>query len=183
MLKGSCVILQSGGPTCVINSSLAGLIKEVKKHQDVILSIYGSLFGIDGMINDNLIDLNAEDDKQIERLYLTPGAILGTTRHILSSNFDDVEYHKIKQTLQKYNIRYFFIIGGNDSMDTASKMSKYLQKEKYDCIVLGIPKTIDNDLDIIDHAPGYGSAIKYISNTLSEIPSIFLSSSRLLILP
>ena len=167
-MEESCVFLQSGGPTCVINSTLQGLI-ETALNQKEIDNIYGSLYGIDGLINDNLIDLRQEDIKQIRLLRQTPGAILGTTRHILSSDFNDKEYLAIKDCIIKHNIHYIFIIGGNDSMDTCNKLSLFFQKQEYKCSVIGLPKTIDNDLIMIDHAPGYGSAIKYISNVFSNI--------------
>lgn len=168
MVKGNCIVGQSGGPTCVINSSLYGVIKEAKKHFE-IQKIYGSLNGIQGTIQDNLIDLTHLDPENFELLKQTPSAVLGSVRYCLNKNFSDTDYEKILQTFKKYNIRFFFYIGGNDSMDTVYKLSSFCQQVQYDCAVIGIPKTIDNDLILTDHTPGYGSAIKFIANSISEI--------------
>ena len=167
-MKGSCVVLQSGGPTCVINASLYGVIKQAQIEND-ITNVYGSLNGIEGLINDNLIDLNLEEEKEIEYLKTTPSAILGSSRHKLPKDYTDETYLKIFNTFKKHNIRYFFLIGGNDSMDTANKMAEYFASSDYECKIMGVPKTIDNDLDVTDHTPGYGSAIKFISNICAEI--------------
>lgn len=167
-MKGSCVILQSGGPTCVINASLYGVIKQAQEEEN-ITNVYGSLNGIEGLINDNLIDLEKEDAEELEYLKTTPSAILGSSRYKLPIDLNDEVYEKIFNTFKKHNIRYFFLIGGNDSMDTANKMSKYFESSEYECKIMGVPKTIDNDLAITDHTPGYGSAIKYISNLVAEI--------------
>ena len=167
-MKGSCVILQSGGPTCVINASLYGVIKQAIE-EEKITNVYGSLNGIEGLINDNLIDLEKEDEEELEFLKTTPSAILGSSRHRLSKDYSDETYQKIFETFKKHNIRYFFLIGGNDSMDTANKMAEFFAQSDYECRIMGVPKTIDNDLDITDHTPGYGSAIKFISNLCCEI--------------
>lgn len=167
-MKGSCVILQSGGPTCVINASLYGVIKQAQKEEN-ITNVYGSLNGIEGLINDNLIDLSLEDEKEIEYLKTTPSAILGSSRHKLPKDYNDETYAKIFETFKKHNIRYFFLIGGNDSMDTANKMAEYFASSDYQCKIMGVPKTIDNDLAITDHTPGYGSSIKFIANICAEI--------------
>ena len=160
------LVLQSGGPTAVINSSLYGVITEATKHKDVFGTIFGSYYGIDGVIDDNLVDLSSFND---DNLLYTPGAIIGSTRHKLSDDLSDPIYSRILETLKKHNIGYFYLIGGNDSMDSANKIHEYLSSISYDCVVLGIPKTIDNDLVGIDHTPGYGSAIKYIANSLRLI--------------
>ena len=162
----NCLVLQSGGPTSVINSSLYGIIHEAKNHKDKIDKIYGSLYGIDGILEDEIINIDDLDDPL---LFQTPGAILGSTRHNLPTNSDDNIYKNIYETLNKYNIGYLFIIGGNDSMDSANKINKYLIKSNIDIKVIGIPKTIDNDIEGIDHTPGYGSAAKYIANTIKLI--------------
>lgn len=167
-MKGSCVILQSGGPTSVINASLYGVIKQAQIEEN-ITNVYGSLNGIEGLINDNLIDLGLEEAKEIEYLKTTPSAILGSSRHKLPKDYSDETYVKIFNTFKKHNIRYFFLIGGNDSMDTANKMAKYFASSDYECKIMGVPKTIDNDLAITDHTPGYGSAIKYVANVCAEI--------------
>ncbi|MBQ8206581.1 MAG: 6-phosphofructokinase [Bacilli bacterium] len=168
MLKGNCIVGQSGGPTCVINSSLLGVIKEALKHKE-IENVYGALNGINGVINDNLVNLSNLDEENKELLKQTPSAILGSVRHCLSDDFSNPEYEKILNNLKKHNVRYFFYIGGNDSMDTVSKLSTYFKMVDYECYVIGVPKTIDNDLVGTDHTPGYGSACKFISNTVHQL--------------
>ncbi len=163
------VYIQSGGPTSVINSSLYGAIIEARKHSDKIDNIYGSLHGIEGLLVDDLIDLNQEDDKTIELFKQTPGAVLGTSRHKLPKDHHDKEYQAIINTLQKHNIGYVFVNGGNDSMDTCFKLSKLCEELKLDIKVMGVPKTVDNDLAETDHSNGFGSAAKYIVNTVKEI--------------
>lgn len=167
-MKKSCIVLQSGGPTSVINSSLYGIIKESKKHQE-ISCLYGSLNGIDGIIDEKIIDLYNQDETEIEKLLTTPSAILGSTRHFLPTNLDDIIYEDIFNVLVKYDIAYVILIGGNDSMDTINKLANFLAKKNYNCKFIGVCKTIDNDLMYTDHTPGYGSAIKYIATTISEI--------------
>lgn len=169
MNKKAMVYIQSGGPTSVINSSLYGAIIEAKKHGDKIDNIYGSVHGIEGLLVDDLIDLNKEDDKTIELLKQTPGSILGTSRHKLPKDYHDEEYQAIIKTLQKHNIGYVFVNGGNDSMDTCFKLSKLCNELKLDIKVMGVPKTVDNDLAETDHSNGFGSAAKYIINTVKEI--------------
>ena len=167
-MRGSCIVLQSGGPTAVINASLYGVIKEVKKSKN-ITNFYGSLNGIFGVINKNLIDLNNQNDEELELLKATPGAILGSARLCLPEDLSNETYQQILETLIKLDVRYMFLIGGNDSMDTANKLSKFLKKVNYECNVLGVPKTVDNDLSMTDHSPGYGSAIKFVSNVFAEM--------------
>lgn len=169
MSKKAMVYIQSGGPTSVINSSLYGAIKEAKLHTDEISNIYGSLHGIEGLLCDDLIDLNKEDDETIELLKQTPGAILGTSRHKLPKDYHDQEYSKIINTLKKHNIGYVFVNGGNDSMDTCAKLSSLCEELNLDIKVIGVPKTVDNDLAETDHSTGFGSAAKYIVNTVKEI--------------
>lgn len=168
-MKGSILIGQSGGPTSVINASLSGIIKEAKKHKEID-NIYGALNGIEGIINKKIINFNNEDEYEIELLKFTPSSILGSVRFKLSDyQKDDSDYQKIVNVFKTLNIKCFFYIGGNDSMDTCSKISEYFQYIKFDCSVIGIPKTIDNDLIYTDHCPGYGSSIKYIATTMAEI--------------
>jgi len=164
----SLLYFQSGGPTPVINTSLYGVIKEAKLHSQID-GIYGSLYGIEGVLNDNLIDLRAEEESQIELLKQTPGAILGTTRYKLSDDLGHPDYYKILTTLKKHNIGYLLVNGGNDSMDTCHKLSQFMKKAEYDCAVIGIPKTIDNDLNYTDHCLGYPSAAKYVVQSLQDI--------------
>ncbi len=168
MMK-NMVYIQSGGPTSVINSSFYGAIKEAKAHPDQIDHIYGSIHGIEGLIDDCLIDINQEDDEQIELLLQTPGSILGTTRKKLPKDINDPVYEKIIETLKKHNIKYVFINGGNDSMDTCHKISILVKELNLDIVVIGVPKTIDNDLACTDHSLGFPSAAKFVINTVSSI--------------
>ena len=168
MNSKAMVYIQSGGPTSVINTSLYGAIKEAQKHPE-ISHIYGSLNGIEGLLNDRLIDFGKEDPAQIELLKQTPGSILGTSRHKLPKDFHDEEYSKILETCQKHNIGYVFVNGGNDSMDTCYKLSLLCKEKGLDIKVMGVPKTVDNDLAITDHSLGFGSAAKYVVNTVKEI--------------
>jgi len=168
-MKKALVYIQSGGPTAVINTSLYGCIQEAKKHPDEICGIYGSLHGIEGLIDDEIIDLERESDETIELLQQTPGAALGTTRYKLPKDIRDPIYHKILETLRHHNIGYVFVNGGNDSMDTCHKLSLLFKQTGFECKVMGIPKTIDNDLTATDHCVGFGSAAKYVINTVKEI--------------
>ena len=162
------VYIQSGGPTSVINTSLYGAIKEAKKHPDLIGHIYGSQHGVEGLIDDDLIDLGLEDDEQIELLLQTPGSILGTTRRKLPKDIHTPEYAAIIENLKKHNIGYVFINGGNDSMDTCNKIAKLVKEMGIDDIkVIGVPKTIDNDLACTDHSLGFPSAAKFVMNSVN----------------
>lgn len=169
MSKKAMVYIQSGGPTSVINTSLYGAIKCAKENSDKISHIYGSLNGIEGLIDDLLIDLGQEDEYTIELLKQTPGAILGTTRYKLPKDFHNEVYGKIMANIQKHNIGYVFVNGGNDSMDTCNKLSMLCNELNIDCKVIGVPKTVDNDLAETDHSLGFGSAAKYVCNTVKEI--------------
>ena len=164
-------VAQSGGPTAAINSSLCGVFDEAEKYNEID-RIYGSLNGIEGILNDNLIDLKevliTENDKQL--LKRTPSTVLGSCRFKLkNSSDDDSDYKRITQTFAKYDIKAFFYIGGNDSMDTVMKLDAYFRENHIDIKVVGVPKTIDNDLPLTDHTPGFGSAAKYVATTLQEI--------------
>ena len=162
------VYIQSGGPTSVINTSLYGAIKEAKKHPDLIGHIYGSQHGVEGLIDDDLIDLGLEDDEQIELLLQTPGSILGTTRKKLPKDIHAPEYAAIIENLKKHNIGYVFINGGNDSMDTCNKIAKLVKELGIEDIkVIGVPKTIDNDLACTDHSLGFPSAAKFVMNSVN----------------
>ena len=164
-LEGNCLVAQSGGPTSVINSSLAGVVAEALNHE-CIGEIYGGQNGILGILNEQLVDLAAESQQTVRALRHTPGAALGTCRFKLKGQQD---YDRVLQVFEAHDIRYFFYAGGNDSQDTADKISKLAQERGYDLRVIGIPKTIDNDLVTTDHTPGYGSVIKYIATTVKEI--------------
>ena len=162
------VYIQSGGPTSVINTSLYGAIKEAKLHRDEIDHIYGSLNGIEGMIDDKLIDIDQEDDEQIELLLQTPGSILGTTRRKLPKDVHDPIYMKIVDTMKKRDIKYVFVNGGNDSMDTCNKLAKLVKELGIEDVkVIGVPKTIDNDLACTDHSLGFPSAAKFVINSVN----------------
>ena len=164
-------VAQSGGPTVAINASLMGVFEEALKSPRID-KIYGSLNGIEGIINENLVDLktiiNSKDD--VELIKLTPSTVLGSCRYKMPSpEKDSSVYEKIVECFKKYNIGAFFYIGGNDSMDTTDKLSKYTMENGIDVKVIGVPKTIDNDLCFTDHTPGFGSAAKYLATTLQEI--------------
>ncbi len=168
-MKKNMVYIQSGGPTSVINTSLYGAIIGARKHQDLIDHIYGSLNGIEGLIDDKLIDINQEDDEQIELLKQTPGSILGTTRRKLPNDIHSEEYTKIIETLKRHDIKYVFVNGGNDSMDTCYKLSLLVKELNLDIIVVGVPKTIDNDLACTDHSLGFPSAAKFVINSINAM--------------
>lgn len=164
-------IAQSGGPTAAINATLAGVFARAEKTEEVD-EIYGALNGIEGIINDHLINLRHiimnEEDKDL--LMKTPSTILGSCRYKLPSlEEDDLQYKTIVENLQKHHVKVFFYIGGNDSMDTVMKLDVYLKREQIDICVVGVPKTIDNDLMETDHTPGFGSAAKYVAISLQEI--------------
>ncbi len=168
-LTGACIIGQSGGPTSVINASAYGAMKAALE-ADCITKVYGAEHGIKGVLNDRLIVIDEEDPKELELLQYTPSSALGSCRYkIADPDVDDTDYKRILEIFKKYDVRYFFYNGGNDSMDTCNKISKYMLKCGYECRVMGIPKTIDNDLFGTDHCPGYASAAKYIATTCMEI--------------
>ena len=164
-LVGNVLVGQSGGPTSVINASVAGLIAEALNHE-CIEEIYGTLNGVLGILQEDLIDLASESQQQIRALKYTPGAALGTCRFKLKKPAD---FDRVLEVFKAHNIRYFFYIGGNDSQDTADKISKLAQAQGYELRVIGVPKTIDNDLPGTDHCPGYASAIKYIATSVREV--------------
>jgi 6-phosphofructokinase 1 len=164
----NCIIAQSGGPTAVINSSLAGVIQRAIDAKE-IGQIFGAKHGILGIIDDQLIDLSNQKLENIELLKITPSSFLGSCRYKLKEPGEGQDYQKILDTFIKHNIGYFFYIGGNDSMDTADKLSKYIKESGYEIKIIGIPKTVDNDLVGTDHCPGFGSAAKYIATTVAEI--------------
>lgn len=168
-LVGACMFGQSGGPTSVINASAAGVFTQALKEENVT-AVYGLAHGIKGLLEEDFYDMSKEDPKELDLLKYTPSSALGSVRYKLASaDKDDTDYKRILEVFKKYNVRYFFYNGGNDSMDTCNKISKYLQRSGYDCNVIGVPKTIDNDLFGTDHCPGYGSAAKYVATTLMEI--------------
>jgi 6-phosphofructokinase len=164
-LVGNVLVGQSGGPTSVINASVAGIVAEALNNESME-EIYGGLNGVLGILQEDLVDLAAESQQQIRALKHTPGAALGTCRYKLKKQAD---FERVLEVFKAHNIRYFFYIGGNDSQDTADKISKLAAEQGYELRVIGVPKTIDNDLTGTDHCPGYGSVIKYLAMTVREI--------------
>ena len=162
------IVGQSGGPTSAINSSLAGVIKKALQ-SDKIDKVYGMVNGIEGFMNENIVSLERfNDENKLRLLKQTPSSYLGSCRKKLPEN-DDNFYNDLFSLFKKYNIGYFLYIGGNDSMDTVKKVSQYAKKIGYDIIVAGIPKTIDNDLALTDHTPGFGSAAKFVANSIRQL--------------
>ena len=164
------IVGQSGGPTAVINSSLFGVIKEGLQHKDKIDHVYGMINGIKGFLKDHYMDLETDVSQEaLQSLRITPGAFLGSCRYKLPEDLEDPVYPELFKKFKALKIGYFFYIGGNDSMDTVSKLSRYAAKHKSTIRILGIPKTIDNDLVHTDHTPGFGSAAKYVASSVCEI--------------
>ena len=164
-------VAQSGGPTCAINASLLGVIKEALKNPEIGV-IYGSVNGIEGIINNRMINLKSaiHTNEDMELLRQTPSTVLGSCRYKLPSLSENADVYKtIADCFRRHNIRAFFYIGGNDSMDTVAKLSDYFAKTGDGIQVIGIPKTIDNDLCETDHTPGFGSAAKYVATSIQEI--------------
>ncbi len=168
-LVGNAIFGQSGGPTSVINASAAGVITEALK-SDSIPQVFGAANGIRGILDEKFYDMSKEDPKELELLKTTPSSALGSVRYKLADpEKDPTDYNRLLEVFKKYNIRYFFYNGGNDSMDTCNKVSKFMQKSGYECRVMGVPKTIDNDLFATDHCPGYASAAKYVATSTMEV--------------
>lgn len=168
-LRGACIIGQSGGPTAVINASALGVIRTALD-TDCITRVLGAANGIRGVLDDRLYDMGEEDAAELELLKHTPSSALGSCRYKLADpDKDDTDYKRILEIFKKHDVRYFFYNGGNDSMDTCNKISKYMQKSGYECRIMGVPKTIDNDLNGTDHCPGFASAAKFIATTCMEV--------------
>lgn len=163
-LHGNAVVAQSGGPTAVINNSVCGVVQEWQEHRPAG-TLYGALYGVRGILEGEYINLSAQDSDLIEGLRYTPGVALGSSRYRLDT---DEDYFRLLQGFKKMDIRFFFYIGGNDSMDTACQVHRLALREGYEMQVIGIPKTIDNDLPLTDHCPGYGSAAKFMATTVLE---------------
>lgn len=169
-MKKNIIVGQSGGPTAVINASLYGVIQEGMRHKEEIGTVYGMIHGIEGFLADQYLDLSgglSEDEQEL--LKLSPAAFLGSCRFKLPDYLSSDVYSTLFAKLEQLNIGYFFYIGGNDSMDTVSKLSRYAEKIHSQIRFIGIPKTIDNDLIETDHTPGFGSAAKYVASTVREI--------------
>ena len=168
-LIGACIFGQSGGPTAVINASAYGVIRAALDAPE-ITKVYGAAHGIRGVLDDKLYVMDEEDPEELKLLLNTPSSELGSCRYkIADPEKDDTDYKRILEIFKKYNVRYFFYNGGNDSMDTCNKISRYMESVGYECRVMGVPKTIDNDLYGTDHCPGFGSAAKYIATSCMEI--------------
>lgn len=167
------MVAQSGGPTAVINASVAGVIQEAGKHPDQIVEIYGGLNGILGILNEELIDVQEEKSTTIQALKHTPSAALGTCRYKIDFKKKPEkaarDMDRLFEVFQAHNIRYFFYAGGNDSQDTANKIHERATQRGYELRVIGVPKTIDNDLPHTDHCPGFGSVAKYNATTVMEV--------------
>ncbi|WP_394522334.1 6-phosphofructokinase [Lacrimispora sp. JR3] len=168
-MKKNAIVGQSGGPTAVINASLYGIIKEGMAHEE-ISRVYGMINGIEGFMSGNYMDLSNDlTAEELELLKMTPAAYLGSCRYKLPDDLSSPFYPALFEKFRAMEIGYFFYIGGNDSMDTVSKLSRYASHHQSDIRFIGIPKTIDNDLVLTDHTPGYGSAAKYVADTVREI--------------
>ncbi len=158
MLQGNALVGQSGGPTCVINASLAGIVNAARESRH-IRRIFGMRFGIEGVLGEFLLDLSKESAQTLMGLRTTPSSALGSSRHKL----EERDFEPILKTLKKYDIRFLFMIGGNDTMDTIHRVTEYARSIEYDMIGVGVPKTVDNDLFGVDHTPGYPSAARYVA--------------------
>ena len=174
MLIGNAIVGQSGGPTAAINATLAGVVRGVleNNHNGCIKTLYGMRNGVEGLLKEDIVDLSEffSDGEKIDILEQTPAAALGSCRKKLPKIAEGREtYERLIEIFKKYDIRYFFYIGGNDSMDTVAKLSEYTKECDYEMRVIGVPKTIDNDLVGTDHTPGFASAAKYIATTMTEI--------------
>lgn len=168
-LVGACIIGQSGGPTSVINASAYGAIRAALDAEE-ITQVLGAEHGIMGVLNDRLFDMGLEDADELALLKNTPSSELGSCRYKMADpDVDDTDYQRILEVFKKHNVRYFFYNGGNDSMDTCDKISRFMARSGWDCRVMGIPKTIDNDLVGTDHCPGFASAAKYIATSCMEV--------------
>ena len=168
-LVGACIFGQSGGPTAVINASAYGVIRTALQSED-ITEVYAAANGIVGVLEDKLYDMGQEDPYELSLLLNTPSSELGSCRYKMKDpEEDDTDYKRILEVFKKHNVRYFFYNGGNDSMDTCNKVSRYMESVGYDCRVMGVPNTIDNDLYGTDHCPGFGSAARYIATSCMEI--------------
>lgn len=169
-MRKNVIVGQSGGPTAVINGSLYGVVSEAYDHIDCIEHVFGMVNGIEGFLNGQVLDMNPiYSSDEFELIKTTPGSFLGSCRYKLPEDLNDNVYNLLFEKFEAYNIGYFFYIGGNDSMDTVSKLSRRATELNSDIRFIGVPKTIDNDLVHTDHTPGFGSAAKYVASTVREI--------------
>lgn len=169
MFQGNAIVGQSGGPTSVINSSLCGVVQGCfdlgqKSADSKIDKVFGMQFGVEGFMQDKVIDFSKIDPAVVEGLKTTPGSALGSCRH----KVQEADFPVILEQLKKYNIRYYFLAGGNDTMDTICRVEKYCKAQGYDLRGLGVPKTVDNDLFATDHTPGFGSAARYVALSVKQ---------------
>ena len=170
MSRKNLIVGQSGGPTAVINSSLYGVVSEGMRHPEAIEHVYGMINGIEGFLNGTVLDFaEALPGEKLDGLKVTPGAYLGSCRYKLPESLEDPVYPRLFKKFEEMNIGWFFYIGGNDSMDTIKKLSDYAETVGNPIRFIGVPKTIDNDLEGTDHTPGYGSAAKYIATVTKEL--------------
>ena len=182
MSRKNLIVGQSGGPTAVINSSLYGVVSEGMRHPEAIEHVYGMINGIEGFLNDQVMDMAPlEESKELELIRTTPGSYLGSCRYKLPEDLNDPVYPQLFARFEAYNIGYFFYIGGNDSMDTVSKLSRYAEKISSDIRVIGIPKTIDNDLWGTDMTFGFQSAVDIATQTIDCIHTTAASHNRVFI--
>ncbi len=163
-LKGSLLVGQSGGPSAVVNSSLGGVIQEALRHEE-IQGVYGARHGVQGLLKEDIVDLRREKPSTIEGLRRTPTMALGSCRYKAAAE----DYERVLDIFSAYNVRYFFYVGGNDSMHTTHEIGRIAHERGYDIRVMGVPKTIDNDLAFTDHSPGYGSAARFEAITAREM--------------
>ncbi len=169
-MRKNVIVGQSGGPTAVINGSLYGVVSEALNHKEAIDKVYGMVNGIEGFLDNRVMDMEPIDESgELDIIKTTPGSYLGSCRFKLPEDLSDEVYPRLFARFAEYNIGYFFYIGGNDSMDTVSKLSRYAKEIHSDIRFIGCPKTIDNDLVLTDHTPGFGSAAKYVASTVREI--------------
>lgn len=169
-MKKNVIVGQSGGPTAVINASLYGVVYEALRQKEQIGTVYGMINGIEGFLADTIMNMDSvEQSGELELIKTTPGSFLGSCRYKLPEDLKDDVYPLLFKKFEEYGIGYFFYIGGNDSMDTVSKLSRYAAMSGSEICFIGIPKTIDNDLVLTDHTPGFGSAAKYVASTVREI--------------
>ncbi|MFS8608430.1 MAG: diphosphate--fructose-6-phosphate 1-phosphotransferase, partial [Gammaproteobacteria bacterium] len=178
-MKRNAFYAQSGGVTAVINASACGVIETARKHRDKIGKVYAGRNGIIGALTEDLIDTSAESAKTIAALRYTPGGAFGSARYKLKGlDENKAEYERLIEVFEAHNIGYFFYNGGNDSMDTANKVSQMAKRMKFPLKCIGIPKTVDNDLPFTDCCPGFGSVAKYVAVSTREAALDVASMSK-----
>lgn len=173
MASRNVVVAQSGGPTCVINNSLRGIVETCRRYPETFGKVFGGRFGVEGVLKEELIDLSATPEEEIALLRTSPAAgSIGTCRYKLKKGQDE-DFERVVEVFKAHNVGYFFYIGGNDSQDTAHKVSVMARDKGLDLVAVGVPKTIDNDLGdaefrLLDHSPGYGSVARYYAHYISQ---------------